>query len=156
MNNRREELLGHKEWNTTQLQEWTCCSHGQQHSDGGQEDRSMHWTVSFYLVFNCKGQVNQTSGTELRLPLGCLHPIPGYLGSSPGSSPDCRLQLMHTLGVTGDGSSNWVPATPVRDPDWVLGFWLQPDTIPILHGQLGSWPGDGSSLCLVSQKLKMN
>lgn len=36
--------------------------------------------------------------------------------------PDSSFLLMHTLGGSNDGASDWVPAIHVEDLDW--GFWI--------------------------------
>lgn len=54
---------------------------------------------------------------------------------------------MWAQGSNSNGSSDWVPATHMQDPEWVPSFWLQS---LICCGHLRNEPVDGSSLSLGS------
>lgn len=57
------------------------------------------------------------------------------LGSNPHSISKSKLLQIHTLRVVD--SSAWVPAIHIRDPVWVLGYWLWPGSAAAAMGIWG-------------------
>lgn len=64
------------------------------------------------------------------------------------SAPYSSFLVLCTLGMSSDGSSSWVLATPAEDQDWVSGLWLMSWPSSGCQGHLGSEPTYGSLLSI--------
>lgn len=52
--------------------------------------------------------------------MSLLHHSSKCLSSRPGPAPDSGHLQLHILGGSGDGPSDWVPATHAGNVGWVL------------------------------------
>lgn len=70
------------------------------------------------------------SGQELGPAVKSQLGMPTLHIGVPGLSPGSSTSNPASLEVADDASNGWVPITHVRDPDRILGSWLQSRASP--------------------------
>lgn len=84
---------------------------------------------SFWVIHNCKMILNIWRVKYITQLLRLPHPLSECLGSSCASAFH-PASWMYTMGK--QGSSNYIPTTCMGDLSLILGYWNQPDLVPVV------------------------